>query len=301
MLWVSLAIIAYFLLSLVELIDKKILSSPLLSPLTYAFYAGSLTVFALFFWPFDFAFLSPFYTILALSAGATFFVAIYFLYGAIIKGEVSRAVSIVGGLSPILVFIFSIFFLNEELRIHSLIALFVLIAGSILLSFVKDGEKFKFGHHFFLLSFLAAFFFAASYGLTKAVFLQTTFLNGLIWMRVGTLICCLAVLSRPHLRKIVFEGSKGFSRKLTTLFFFDKGISAIAHVILNYAIAIGTVAIVNALQAVEYAFIFVLTLGFSYFLPHVFYESLSFKNLVSKMIGIALVSGGIILLFIGGT
>ncbi len=165
---------------------------------------------------------------------------------------------------------------------------------------VKDGEKFKFGRHFFLLSFLAAFFFAASYGLTKAVFLKTTFLNGFVWMRVGTLLCCLAVFLEPKLRKSILEGSKGFSQKLTTLFFFDKGISAIAHVILNCAVAIGSVAIVNALQAVEYAFIFVLTLWFSYFLPHVFYESLSFKNLVPKMIGIALVSAGVILLFIGG-
>lgn len=299
MLWVSLAISAYFLLALVELIDKKILSSPLLSPLTYAFYAGSLTLFAFLLWPFDFSFLSPLYTIIALAAGATFFVAIYFIYSAIIKGEVSRVVSIIGGLSPILVFIFSLFFLGEKIHIPSLIALFLLIAGSILLSFVKDGEKFKFGHHFFLISFLAAFFFAVSYGLTKAVFMKTTFLNGFVWMRVGTLICCLAVFLEPKLRKSIIEGSKGFSKKLTTLFFFDKGISALAHVILNYAVAIGSVAIVNALQAVEYAFIFILTLWFSYFLPRVFYESLALRNLVPKIIGIALVSSGVILLFIG--
>ena len=299
MLWISLAITAYFLLALVELIDKKILSSPLLSPLTYAFYAGSLTLFAFFLWPFDFSFLSPLYTIIALAAGATFFVAIYFIYSAIIKGEVSRVVSIIGGLSPILVFIFSLLFLGEKMRTSSLIALFLLITGSVLLSFVKDGERFKFGHHFFLTSFLAAFFFAVSYGLTKAVFMKTTFLNGFVWMRVGTLICCLAVFLEPKLRKSIIEGSKGFSKKLTTLFFFDKGISALAHVILNYAVAIGSVAIVNALQGVEYAFIFILTLWFSCFLPHIFYESLALRNLAPKMIGIILVSLGVILLFVG--
>lgn len=299
MLWVSLAISAYFLLALVELIDKKILSSPMLSPLTYAFYAGSLTLFAFLLWPFDFSFLSPLYTIIALAAGATFFVAIYFLYSAIIKGEVSRVVSIVGGLSPILVFIFSIFFLGEKIRLPSLVALFLLISGSVLLSFVRNGDKFEFGKHFFLLSFLAAFFFAISYGLTKAVFIKTTFLNGFVWMRAGTLLCCLIVFLEPGLRRSVLESSKGFSKKLTTLFFFDKGISALAHVLLNYAIMLGSVAIVNALQAVEYAFIFVLTLGFSYFLPRIFYESLALKNLVPKLAGIALVSAGVILLFIG--
>lgn len=298
--WVSLAIFAYFLLALVALVDKKILSPPLLNPLAYAFYASGLTVLALFLWFLDFAFLSPFYTILALLAGATFFVAIYFMYSAIVHGEVSRAVSIIGGLSPILVFIFSIFFLNEKFHTRSLIALSMLIIGSILLSFVKDSEKFKFSYRFFLLAFLAAFFFAASYSLTKTVFLETSFLNGFIWMRVGTLFCCLVVLLHPRLRQIIFDGSKGFSKKLTVLFFFNKGVSGFAHIILNYAVKLGSVAIINALQAVEYGFIFVLTLGFSYFLPHVFYESLAPRHLAPKMIGIVFVSLGVVLLFFGG-
>ena len=298
MTWVLLAIFAYFLLSLVDLIDKKILSSPSLNPLTYAFYTGLLGSLALFFWLFDFSFLSFGYTIIALLAGAAFFVATLFLYGAIIRGEVSRVISIVGGLSPILVFVFSVFFLGEKIHTSSFIALLMLVSGSVLLSFVSKGNKFEFGRYFFLLSFLAAFFFAASYGLTKAVFLKTTFLNGFVWMRIGALICCLFVFLEPKSRKIVSEGIKGFSQKLTTLFLFNKGISALAHLILNYAVKLGSVAIVSALQSVQYAFIFILTLGLSYFLPRVFYESLAPKRLITKMTGIFLVSLGVAFLFL---
>ncbi len=299
MLWISLAISAYFLLAIVELIDKQILSTPKLGPLTYAFYAGLLGAASFLIWPLDFSFLSLGLTIIALFAGATFFAGIFFLYSAIMEGEVSRVVSIIGGVSPILIFIFSLVFLGEKIHIPSFIALLMLIAGSVLLSFVRNGDKFQFGKHFFLLCFLGAFFFAISYGLTKAVFLKTSFINGFVWMRVGTVICSLLILLEPKLRRSVFQGSRGFSSKLSALFIFNKGISALAHVAINYAIKLGSVAIVNALVVLEYVFIFVLTCGLSYFLPKVFCESLAPKNLIPKMIGIGLVSAGVIILFIG--
>lgn len=294
------AITAYFLLAIVELIDKHILSAPKVSPLIYSFYAGLLGVVAIVIWPFDFSFLSLGLTIAALMAGATFFVGIFFLYGAIMEGEVSRVVSIVGGVSPILIFIFSLLFLGEKIHIPSFIALMMLIAGSGLLSFVRNGDKYQFGKHFFLLCFLGAFFFAISYGLTKAVFLKTSFINGFVWMRMGTVVCSLLVLLEPKLRRSIFEGSRGFPPKLSTLFIFNKGISALAHVAVNYAIKLGSVAIVNALVSLEYVFIFILTCGLSCFLPKVFYESLSPKNLIPKIVGIGLVSAGVIMLFIGG-
>ena len=300
MLWVILALAAYFLLAIVEFIDKRILSSPAISALPYAFYANLLVSFSLIFWPLDFSWLPPLIIVFALVGGITFFAGTYFLYGAIIKGEVSRVISIVGGISPILIFLFSIVFLEEKFRAHSLIALLFLITGSVSLSFTKNGKKFMFGKHFFLLSFLAAFFFAASYGLTKAVFLKTSFLNGFIWIRVGTLLCVIFVFLMPRLRKVILESSRGFSSRLTALFFIDKGISAIAHIILNYAIKLGSVAIVSALQAVEYSFIFLLALGLSFFCPRIFYESLAPKHVIPKIIGIALVSFGVAFLFIGG-
>lgn len=224
MFWISLAISAYFLLAIVELVDKQILSAPKLRPLTYSFYAGLLSAVAFVVWPLDFSFLSAGLTVMALMAGVTFFVAIIFLYGAIMEGEVSRVVSIIGGISPLLIFIFSLVFLDEKIHLPSFIALLMLITGSILLSFVKSRNKLQFGRHFFLLCFIGAFFFAVSYGLTKAVFDKTSFINGFVWMRVGTVICSLFVLAEPKLRRSVFAGSRGFSPRLSALFIFNKNI-----------------------------------------------------------------------------
>jgi len=300
MTWVILALIAYFLLAIVELTDKKILSSPDINPLPYAFYASLLVSFSFILWPLDFSFLPLLITVFAFFGGAFFFLAIYFLYSAITKGEVSRVVSLVGGISPILIFIFSLLFLGEKLGAYSIFAILMLISGSILLSFVKDGQEFKFGRNLFALSFLASLFFALSYGLTKAVFLNSSFLNGFIWTRTGTVFCVLLIFLVPKWRRSIIKSSRGFSEKITFLFISNKMVSAGAHIMLNYAIKLGSVAIVNALQAAGYAFVFILTLASSRFSPRICYESMAPKYLVPKMIGIGLVSAGVVLLFIAG-
>jgi len=68
MFWIILALTAYFLLAIVELIDKRILSSPAVSALPYAFYASLLVSFALILWPLDFSWLSPLVTVFALGS-----------------------------------------------------------------------------------------------------------------------------------------------------------------------------------------------------------------------------------------
>lgn len=297
--WIILAITAYFLLAVVEIIDKYILSSPMLKPLTYAFFVGLLTSAAFILWPFDFSFLAPTITLIALLGGASFFVAIYFLYSAIQEGEISRVISIIGGISPIIIFIFSYLFLKERLSVFSLASLLMLIGGSIILSFVKDEGRFKFGKRFFVFSVLAAFFVAISYFLSKAVFLKTSFLNGFIWVRMGTLLCSLLIFFIPSLRKSVISGSSGFSRRLTGLFIFNKGLSALSHIILYYAVMLGSATVISALQATEYVFVFILALGISYFIPRFLYEPFSLKILAQKITGVSLVSLGVVILFVG--
>lgn len=298
--WVLLAISSYFLLALVEIIDKYILSAPRIKPLAYAFSVGILGSAALILWLFDFSFLSPLLAFYAILSGISFFIALYFFNSAMISGEVSRVASFVGGISPIFIFILSYLFLSERLHFFSIAAFLMLIIGSITLSFAKNnGEELKFSRYFFFLSFMASLFFAASYFLTKKVFLETSFINGFVWMRAGTLICALFVLLIPHFRKSIFEGAKGFTRKLTTLFIFNKGISAIANLLLNYSVMLGSVAIVNALQSTIYLFVFILALLISYFRPNMIFESFTFKSLLFKSMGIGLVSGGICILFLG--
>ena len=136
------------------------------------------------------------------------------------------------------------------------------------------------------------------YFLTKLVFLHASFLNGFVWMRVGTVALALGALLEPNFRQSIFQTSKNISKQVTFIFVLNKGVSAFAFVIISYAILLGSVSLINALHGIEYVFILVLSLALSYFLPGMLRESFSLAAIIQKALGIGLISAGVALLFL---
>jgi uncharacterized membrane protein len=300
MVWILIAIIGYLLNAIVLIVDKFFITTKVKNPWVYAFYAGILGGLAFLLWPLDFAFL-PFYTFLfAIFSGAAFFFGIFFLYSAMHTGEASRVVSIIGGISPIIIFALSYGVLGERLSTFWISAFVFLISGAFLLSLEDDGGSFKFkiGERFPIYSFIAAIFFAVSFFLSKVVYTQASFLNSFIWMRVGSFSIAVFLLLWPSLRKAITRNPLNVSPGLPFFFISNKALSAFAFLILNYAISLGSVTVVNALQGVQYAFIFVLALATSLYNPKFLEESFSIKAITQKIVGIALVSIGVALLFL---
>jgi len=302
MTWLLIAIVGYLLNAIVLLVDKFLLTTKIKNPWVYAFYASALGGLALLLWPFDFAFLSFFTTVAAVFSGVTFFFAILYLYRAMLAGEASRVVSIIGGISPIVILALSYVFLGERLPAFWYVALVCLVSGAALLSLKDEGKRgevdFHLGSKFPLLSLIAAVFFALSFFLSKVVYINSSFLNGFIWMRVGTLILPVILFSLASFRKKVLRKSLSVSSKVPFVFLSNKALSAVGFMVLSYAISLGSVTVVNALQGVQYAFIFVLALVMSLYKPKYLSESFSFGELVQKILGTLLVSGGVALLFL---
>lgn len=291
MTWIFLSILSYFLTALVIIVDKFLLSNRVKNPLVYVFYMGILNSAAFILWPFDFAVLGLRTTLAALVSGMSFFLALFFLYSAINKGEVSRVVSVVGGISPIFLLALSYVFLGERLPVLWLISFLVLISGSFLLSLRKDGK-------IFLYSFIASVFFALTFFAAKLVFLESSFLNGFVWTRIGTLFMALIVFSIPSFRLRITQSPLKIKRRLFLFFVSNKALGAFSFLVLNYAIMLGSVAVVNALQGVQYAFIFILMFIFSFFCPRFIKEPFSLLAVTQKVSGIVLISLGVALLFI---
>jgi drug/metabolite transporter (DMT)-like permease len=65
---------------------------------------------------------------------------------------------------------------------------------------------------------------------------------------------------------------------------------------LNYAIALGSVTIVNALIATEYVFIVIFGLLFSLWQPKIFAESGAFWDVAQKVAAIFIISAGVLLI-----
>lgn len=289
--WLILAIFSYFLNAVVSLADKFLLSRKVKDPFVYAFYSGILTAAVFVLWPFDFAFLPPNLTLIALLAGASFFVAIFFFYSAILAGEVSRVVPVVGGVSPVIIFGLSYIFLGERLPAFWFLGFLALVLGTVLFTLGK-------GKGISVYSFAAAVFFALCFFFTKVVFLKTSFLNGFVWTRVGAILLPLSLLLLPFFRKIIHKSQFNIKRRSFLLFLSNKSLSAVAFLVLNYAIASGSLAIINAVQGVQYVFLFFLTLIFSVYFPQIVSEPLRKGVIIQKIAGVILISLAIIILFI---
>ena len=289
--WLAFAIIAYFFAAVVAVIDKFLVHRKTRSPIVYSFYTAILSAVVLVAWPFDFSFLSIQTTLIALFSGATFFLATFFYYSTMMKGAISRSASIIGGISPIIILFLSYFLLEERLPGFWIVSFFVLIFGSFLLAYGK-------GKIFSVYALLAAVFYALTFFSAKLVYLDSSFINGLVWIRVGGLLVALGLLLFPFFKKILKANPLKVNKKIFLFFVANKGLSAVSILILNYAISLGPVSIINAVQGIQYGMIFILAIFVSIWFPNFIKESLEFKIVARKIIGIALVSAGIIFLVI---
>jgi len=293
MMWVFLAIFSYFLNSVVAIADKFLLTRRVKNPLVYAFYVGVMSSIVFVLWPFCFSFLSFGTTLTAFAGGASFFLAIFFFYSALDRGGVVRATSIIGGLSPVLLLSLSYFFLKEEMPVFWVLSFLFLIAGGVLLAFTQTKEnKSKFPVY----SICAAVFFAITFFTRKVVFLDSSFLNGFIWVQAGVLFTILIVFLSPSFRILLNKSPLKLPNSLFLLVASNKTLSAVAFLVLNYAILLGPVAMINALQGVQYVFLFILTFIIYLWHPYFIKESFSRKSVFQKIIGIVLISLGVVFL-----
>jgi drug/metabolite transporter (DMT)-like permease len=134
-----------------------------------------------------------------------------------------------------------------------------------------------------------AIFFVGS----KFLYDSQPFLSSFIWIRIGTFLATLSLLIPRKVRKEIFHGLKSLKHKNSALFFSNQGIAAIGFLLQNYAIFLGSVAIVNALQGVQYAFLLVLGGLISAFFPKLLKENVSKMIIIQKILAVILISMGL--------
>lgn len=297
--WLYIAIISHFLSAIVFTVDKFLLSKTVLRPAAAAFYVGLLGgVASLFLIPFGFSWLSFWQIIISFVAGIAFVFAVFFFYRSIQINEVSVIAPIVGGAIPIFTLILMYSFLGERLAINQLFAFFLLVFGGVIMLLPqKDKSNFKtikiFSSKELLIAVLSALLFAISFVSTKFIFTEQPFINGFVWIRLGGILGACLLFLGPNMRRAILETSKSVKIKTGSLFVSNKVFSALAFVLLNYAIYLGSVSLVNALQGIQYAFLLILVFFLSKKFPQIIKEQISRKVIFQKIIAILLISFGL--------
>lgn len=292
--WILIAIAAYFLFALNGVGDKFLLTHAVKDPGVYAFYLGASSIVVFVLAPFGLEVLPLGLMFLAIFAGLSFIAAMYFFYSAIKETSISRILPIEGGLVPLFSLLMAYVAGIERLDSHLLWAFGFLVSGAVLMEFKKTKD----GWHplAWRNALIAAFFFGLYFVLTKDVYNQTNFISGLIWTRLGLVLGALMLLFSATTRRGIKAAPNRTSATDKGVFYASRIAGAGATFLQNYAISLGSVVIVNALQGVQFAFVLLMSVLLSRFYPSIIKEEVNQSILVQKVVAVILITVGLGLL-----
>ncbi|MBI2990189.1 MAG: DMT family transporter [Candidatus Magasanikbacteria bacterium] len=304
MLWFFIAILGYALLALVFVLDKFILSKSLGSPALYAFYSSIFMFGALFVLPFGVQALSSLDWFWALVSGLSFGCGLWAMFTALKRGEASHIAPFIGAMVTIAVYGMSHVFLSESLSPLQLLGILILIFASLLLSFEKTKKQSGF-HIGFVWAIIAGFLFGLSHVTAKYLYEIYPFLTAFVWTRASTGFLGILLLFFPSVYK---EFKKMFSKKkeklsparnssfgkdhVFVIVGIDKLLGIIAIVLIQYAISIGSVTLVNALSGLQYVLMFLMIYIMTKWAPRLFKEYFTEKELRIEVFALVLVLVG---------
>lgn len=309
MLWIWPAIGAYFILAITNILDKFLVDNVLKSSRVYSFLVASLGLVVFILSPWFLTWPGFWWFIYFLIVGVFFSVALLFLFESLIRGEASRVLLIIGGTTPIFSLIFSYIFFQELISSVQLLGFIFLIVGIFLIAFLPIKKtwlesvfiKFKLKQDKrrggYQIAVISGLFYSLYFVSAKHAFNNFDFFNVFLWTRLGAFILALFFLfnkkTRVFLKQIIYNKKK---QKGGALVFINQGLGSLGFVLQNYAIALGPVAIVNAMQGLQYSLILIIAFVLSLFFPKIIKEDYSKSIVVRKILAIIVVALGLYLI-----
>lgn len=295
--WLLVIIAAYFFFSLASLGDKLVLiRKP--EPAVYTFYVGFFSI--LMFLIIPFINLRPpelktlFWIIME---AAVYVVGLYTMYVAVKKFDVSKVVTTIGATQPVFIFFLTWLFFGPQIMDSKLIfAFFVLLLGSIIISFQGD-LKLTLGYLKFTI--VSSLMFSLDYIFSKYVFFDLPFIQGFIWMRIFIFLFVFVLLLSSKNRKAIFEKKTVLDKKTSSIFLGTQMAGGTANILQSFAIFLAPVAflpIINSLRGLQYVFLFLMTLALSLLLPKILKEDMSKAIIAQKIFSIILIALGLTIL-----
>jgi len=295
--WFFFAILGYFLYAVVTVSNKFLLRQKATTrPLVFTFWVGLASLFTFVLAPFGLHWPGWGWFSFDILVGVVYFVALVTYYWALDINEASRASSLVGGLTPILVLILTTVFLGDKLNWLQLAAFFLLVAGGFLISLkmdkgnLKEGMK---GLRFFVLTIILG---ALYWVLSKYAYNHQSFITGFTWTRMGLVASALAMLLYRPWRRLIFVSGRQASAGLGSLMVGSKIVAGFGSLFVSLALSRGSASLTNALQGTEYVFLLVLAYIFSKKFPGIMHEKSSPMIIAQKIIAVLLIAGGLVIL-----
>lgn len=295
--WIFITLIACFVLATVNILDKFIVTKTV-KPYVFVFYSTIISLPFFLAVPFGVTLLySTFHWVVAVFSGIAFGIGLWFMYKSFAVSEISHVGPLGGASISICTVLLGRIFLDEMLSIRQLYALLFLVAGSLIIS-LEQSKKNHGWHIGILWAVVAGLWFASSNVAAKYLYTQYDFYSGFIWTRAFTSIVGVVLLCTPDIWRAVLNQKKLKNVQKQNFFLIgsNKVLGGVGIVLIQYATALGSVSLVNALTGVQYAFLIILTAGFSKFYPSILKEKYTRYEIFQEIIAIVCIAGGILLL-----
>lgn len=298
--WFLLALLGYLFLAIVFILDKVIVSQSRVKPVVYTFYStifmfGALAALPFFGW----GLLSGLDWWWAIVSGVAFGLALLTFYKAVQHGEVSHIGPFNSAIITVFLYLIGFYFLSEKLSPLQITGIVVLILATLLLSSEKSRKHNGF-HLGFVWAIVSALLFAISHASAKYLYGIYSFEIAFIWTRATTGLVGLFVLFFPAVRK-TFKRKKNTKktyagRHAVELVVTDKVLGVLSVICIQYAMALGSPTLVQALAGTQFVLMFVFIYALTKLLPRVFKEYFTKKELRREFVAILLVLVGSALL-----
>ena len=299
MLWILAITSAYLCFALASLGDRIVLSGPS-RPKSYTFFVGILSAAVILLIPFIGISVPQGILWLWIILAALFnILGIYSIFSALDDFDVSKIVPTVGALQPIFVVIFSLLIWGgDAMKGSQVFAFAILLLGSVLISIEKN---YRVTRRSLKLSFFAALFFSLEMIFAKIVYLDIAFWDGFIWMKIFGFVFVMGFLFNKTFRSDIFKIDQRLDKNTGIVFFLAQGFGGLANILQGWAISLVPLAylgIMNAMEGLQYVFLFVFALIISITLPKLLKEKISKTIIIQRIVAIILIIIGLLVLFL---
>lgn len=200
-------------------------------------------------------------------------------------------------LSPVVAWILGITLLDEVPSVVETIACAVIIIGAIILTYEHHARRLNFS--LLILGFAASALSAA----TNAFFKlgaggDEHYWGGLYWQSIGTvsfglILCSASKRVRGELRAFFADNAAlGIGINAT-----NESVTLVGNALFSQAILYGQIAVIQSMEALQPVFVFIMSALLVRLSPRHITEDLSMSATIKKLIGIAIICTGTILLF----
>jgi uncharacterized membrane protein len=293
--WLAAVLLGHLLNAAAFVVDKVLLRAAVRQPAAYVFSIGVLNLAAFALAPWSTLASPPTHTVVqSVVSGVAFVVGLLGFFTALQRGEATRVVPLFGALVPVWTLLFAAVLLGERLNVRELWGVVALVVGAVLISYERSTARRSLDGRTALLAAAGAAAFALAATTLKSVFIDLGFLDGFLLTRVFTVAAVVPLLAWPAVRRAVGSLTHPGGGTLTPLFFFGQACGAAGFVALAWATSLAPrVAVVNALQGVQYAFLFVAVLALSRFAPRVLQEHWPPAVVAQKVAALVVLSVGL--------